>query len=435
MALFNDFPYTNLHELNLEWIIKQIRQLRDDFGDKADEMIAELIRDYFLRITYDPENERINLVVTDGTTPAPTDNGHEVDEFNVGGDLVHVKDSTAREAIDEIEDRLDGLTDSLAGVKCLLIGNSYARGTGGTIGKGWPYYFQELTSCDATIIQQAGGDFGALGNANADYPGANYAGALQQFSQGLTQDQRDAYRFIVFGGGFNDTSSTANPGGVDAAQAGLNEVAALIRERFPRARVVLVPMYSEQQANAPAIMQVYAMFARTAAMHGWMTTTHSWLWFTGQTDYAAGDGIHLNDSGYRRAGRFAAAVVMGWDGIYSNAFSITTEVGVSGTVRGRVVGGDVVMRMQINVANSVYNSENKHVKIMSINRPYATPGVTIYLPCMYFNTSDNTIRAAGFLEFRGSGDVYTVNLSQVAPEVGGSDTTIYFFGQYPNYLG
>ena len=30
MALFENFPYTNLHELNLDWLIKELNKLKDE---------------------------------------------------------------------------------------------------------------------------------------------------------------------------------------------------------------------------------------------------------------------------------------------------------------------------------------------------------------------------------------------------------------------
>ena len=35
MGFFNNFPYTNFHELNLDWIINQVRKLDKDFADFA----------------------------------------------------------------------------------------------------------------------------------------------------------------------------------------------------------------------------------------------------------------------------------------------------------------------------------------------------------------------------------------------------------------
>lgn len=56
MGLFNNFPYTNFHELNLDWIIKQIEDLIEkypgmisDISQLTNELskrVAELEKDY-----------------------------------------------------------------------------------------------------------------------------------------------------------------------------------------------------------------------------------------------------------------------------------------------------------------------------------------------------------------------------------------------------
>lgn len=43
MGLFNQFPYTNFHELNLDWIIDEMKKLREDFDSLPDVIIEKLI--------------------------------------------------------------------------------------------------------------------------------------------------------------------------------------------------------------------------------------------------------------------------------------------------------------------------------------------------------------------------------------------------------
>lgn len=43
MGLFDQFPYTNFHELNLDWIIDEMKKLREDFDSLPDEIIEKLI--------------------------------------------------------------------------------------------------------------------------------------------------------------------------------------------------------------------------------------------------------------------------------------------------------------------------------------------------------------------------------------------------------
>ena len=46
MGLFDQFPYTNFHELNLDWIINEMKKLREDFNNLPDSIIDKLIANF-----------------------------------------------------------------------------------------------------------------------------------------------------------------------------------------------------------------------------------------------------------------------------------------------------------------------------------------------------------------------------------------------------
>lgn len=46
MGLFDQFPYTNFHELNLDWIIDEMKKLREDFNSLPDSIIDKLIANF-----------------------------------------------------------------------------------------------------------------------------------------------------------------------------------------------------------------------------------------------------------------------------------------------------------------------------------------------------------------------------------------------------
>lgn len=48
MGLFDQFPYTNFHELNLDWIINEMKKLREDFDSLPDSIIEKLIANFRL---------------------------------------------------------------------------------------------------------------------------------------------------------------------------------------------------------------------------------------------------------------------------------------------------------------------------------------------------------------------------------------------------
>ncbi len=63
MGVFNNFPYTNIHELNLDWIIKKVKY----FDETLESIVAEKAEEYFNRIfinaVYDEATETITLSI------------------------------------------------------------------------------------------------------------------------------------------------------------------------------------------------------------------------------------------------------------------------------------------------------------------------------------------------------------------------------------
>lgn len=55
MGFFNEYPYTNLHELNLDYVLKSIKELWDYV--KSDKWRGDVI----FNAVYDADNERIKF--------------------------------------------------------------------------------------------------------------------------------------------------------------------------------------------------------------------------------------------------------------------------------------------------------------------------------------------------------------------------------------
>lgn len=233
-----------------------------------------------------------------------------LDEWKEDGTLDEIINE---ELFDDIEAEIAGI-NTLRGVKCLLIGNSYARGTGGTIGHGWCYYFKQITGCDSHVIQQAGGDFIKAGNSNADYTGMTYREALTTYTNTLTSDEKDEVKHIVVGGGFNDANDNSISGS-DLA----NEILAFCsycRANYKNAKITIVPLWSNANFAYASIMAKLEIWAKYGALGGAATISDSLFWFIGDTNNTYGDNIHLNDSGYSIAGRLIASFVCGGEAVY-----------------------------------------------------------------------------------------------------------------------
>lgn len=64
MGLFEQFPYTNFHELNLDWLLKNQKTVLQELQN-IDTHIAQIVNDYLQNVEfkalYIPETETIVL--------------------------------------------------------------------------------------------------------------------------------------------------------------------------------------------------------------------------------------------------------------------------------------------------------------------------------------------------------------------------------------
>ena len=205
--------------------------------------------------------------------------------------------------------------------KAILIGNSHAAGSGGTAGRGWPYYFQQFTGIDSHIIAQNGGDFYDVGNSSADYPDMNYQQALTAYANTLTQAQRESVTLIIYGGGLNDKEGTYNQVKTRVVNC-LNAM----KNTFPNARQIVVPTsgtwYGEAGTVFPSVPSggirlstCFEAWIDGAGEAGVQVANYSKYWFYHRSEFegSSADGYHLNAAGYELMGKYIAAVYNGAD--------------------------------------------------------------------------------------------------------------------------
>lgn len=222
------------------------------------------------------------------------------------------------DAIDELRDYVYARVNALSvfpltGIKCLLIGNSYARGVGTANFRGWPYYFTEVSGADTVTIQQSGGDFILTGSEAATYPNQNYRQAITSYCSTLSQEEKNSFRYVVFGGGWNDQSYT-----YEAIKAEVLATVAYIREQMPFAKVCLFPLGSTSTGSLThEHVQAYNAWAAGALEAGMYGSYVSPYWTFGRPQFAVdGDNVHLNSAGYYEVAKLMCAALMGADAGY-----------------------------------------------------------------------------------------------------------------------
>ena len=224
--------------------------------------------------------------------------------------------SAAEDAQDDADRALAMIMpQNLRNQDVILIGDSYAYGTGASPVKGWAGYFVDMTECNLVgYAYQNGGGFAAPGNENATYPNYTYDQCLGSIASNMTADARANVKLIIAQSGWNDASSTRNPGGTSAVGTGIASFLTTCKNSFPNARVVVIPTWNETAIDTPQKWNTLVDYIGIAFWWGkCAATSESINWFYG-TGVGAGDSIHLNATGYERLAKFIFAFVSGWDG-------------------------------------------------------------------------------------------------------------------------
>lgn len=329
--LFNHhYPYTNFHELNLEWLlcqIKSIRKIVDEFTltNKIRYMGEwDITKGYpeSSIVVYDDSGYIAIQPVPVGIDIGNTDYWVKIANFtqeiaNIGADLEDLR-SYAEGNITYLNNAINSQTGLIrqrqkmlnSSAKCLLIGNSFARGTGSTGNNlGWCHYFQQITGATCYTILQNGGDFLATGNNNADYPNKTYREAFNTWAEN-NRSTLPLIDFIIFGGGTNDHSYNQSEIWPEVVTT-VNRC----RELCPNAQIYIFPMtarryYNNYETLSGLVQAVYGWEHGAMISGAGGCDTYSFIGGYAATWYSE-DNNHLNEFGYSRIADFMYGYING----------------------------------------------------------------------------------------------------------------------------
>lgn len=112
--MFNRFPYTDFHELNLDWILNKIKQFENDFYTNLSETITNNVNKLLPKVIYNKDKENITLQVVNSEDSQnnrriANDSGENltdnfVSNITIGDDNILIKDYEHDNIVKKIEE-------------------------------------------------------------------------------------------------------------------------------------------------------------------------------------------------------------------------------------------------------------------------------------------------------------------------------------------
>lgn len=209
---------------------------------------------------------------------------------------------------------------------CLCIGDSYANSTStvnadNTDATKWPTQLRNIIGTEYQVKNYAvtGAGFNVSGKTFTDQINNAYS---------ASSIDNDNVAIIIIGGGRNDIGTTSQMKGY-ASSTFSNA-----RSKFPKARIISVPMLWHNAGADMYLRQKAAGVAEAAAANGVENVDWAWTWNIGNdSNFPSGD-IHPNENGAKVIATYMASAIRG---TYTGRYEAATVQSSNGHVRSNVV--------------------------------------------------------------------------------------------------
>ena len=229
---------------------------------------------------------------------------------------------------------------------CLCIGDSYANSTStvnadSTDATKWPTQLRNIIGNDYQVKNYA------VTGAGFNVSGKTFTDQINNAYSASTIDN-DNVAIIIIGGGRNDIATTPQMKGY-ASSTFSNA-----RSKFPKARIISVPMLWHNAGMDMYGRQKAAGVAEAAAENGVENVDWAWTWNIGNdSNFSSGD-IHPNASGSKVIASYMAAAIRG---TYTGRYEAATVQSSNGHVRSNVVASGGMVFATLWGDDSTQNSD------------------------------------------------------------------------------
>lgn len=323
MAIFNDFPYSNLHNENLSWIIAQLKKLNafiennPNLDPSGFEKELEEIKNNITALEESISTTNDNV---DAVNEAITLIQNNIKSINTKIDAINSSLQTTNSAITSLTADLTNVKKSLPNVGfyntsyVVYVGDSYTAGPGSTDGRGWP---DRLTA-----ILPVGTRTYTVWNGGGGFTRAGDGGTMAQAVQSANIPDKDQVSLVICMAGINDEDTSD-------VYTGVGNFITACRKLFPNARYIIsgsAAPYIQSLKKYNSIAQ--SAIVRQASYYDLLTINLS----VNNAYKSSSDDIHLNNSGYQNIANAMLAKMRGSE-IYTNRQQKTTSKnGVNVTV-------------------------------------------------------------------------------------------------------
>ena len=324
MAIFNDFPYSNLHNENLDWIVAQLKKLNafiennPNLDPSGFEEELEEIRKSISSLENSISTTNDNV---DAVNEAITQIQNNIESINTKIDTINSSLQTVNNTVTSLSTEINSVKKSLPNVGfynasyVVYVGDSYTAGPGSSDGRGWP---DRLTS-----ILPVGTRTYTVWNGGGGFTRAGDGGTMAQAVQNADIPDKEQVSLAICMAGINDDDSSD-------VYTGVKNFISACHTKMPNAKIIIAG------SPAPYIQNYtkYINIASSAVASGEFYCDIININLSVNNAYkSTSDDIHLNTAGYQNCAQAILAYMRGSRHITARQTKTTSKNGVSITAR------------------------------------------------------------------------------------------------------
>lgn len=238
MGFFEQFPYANFQQFNLDWILQVLKRMEGALDDSFQSYITEWVKENYNKLffdaAYDPASDTLTMALAESL--ASRAGGEPVSYINLAGQVLEILDKAARDEIDTlsadfrqfkndtteweqgIEQEVQDISDATAKTwpfdRTVFFGDSYTQGYGLTSPstQNWAAKFATMMGISNPQIFGGGGIGFSHTSASINYTALDYFNSIKTR---ITEPEKVTAFFACLG--WNDKDQT--PSNVKSAAA------------------------------------------------------------------------------------------------------------------------------------------------------------------------------------------------------------------------